>query len=52
MAESLSSAPPGGGIKVFLRRNDGNDATGGAVHLQKDQYFYCWFPLVMAKIDF
>jgi hypothetical protein len=30
LAESLSSAAPGGYNYLPLKRNDGNDATGGA----------------------
>jgi hypothetical protein len=51
MAESLSSASPGGCDIVFLRGNDGNDAADvHAAHLQKIQYFYWCFPLLIAKI--
>jgi hypothetical protein len=51
MAESLSSASPGGCIKVFLRRNDGNGAARGYVeHLLKIYRFYCYFPLMGTKI--
>lgn len=40
-----------GEVKIFLRRNDGNDTTGEhAVLLLKIQYFYCCFPLSLAKI--
>ncbi|SEG19795.1 hypothetical protein SAMN03080598_02856 [Algoriphagus boritolerans DSM 17298 = JCM 18970] len=51
MAESLSSASPGGCVYVFLRRNDGNDATH--VRAEQDlkvQYFYWCFPFTGAKI--
>lgn len=52
MAESLSSASPGGGVCLFLRRNDGNDATyAHADQKLKVQYFYCCFPFTMAKIE-
>jgi hypothetical protein len=52
MAESLSSASPGGGVCVFLRRNDGNDATRECADQRlKVQYFYWCFPFQMANID-
>jgi hypothetical protein len=52
MAESLSSASPGGGVFVFLRRNDGNDATHVRADLKlKIQYFYWCFPFTLAKIE-
>lgn len=51
MAESLSSASPGGGVCVFLRRNDGNDATRERADQKlKIQYFYWCFPFTLAKI--
>jgi hypothetical protein len=52
MAESLSSASPGGGVYVFLRRNDGNDATHARADQElKIQYFYWCFPFTRAKIE-
>jgi hypothetical protein len=51
MAESLSSALPGGSMYVFLRRNDGNDATRERADQElKIQYFYWCFPFTLAKI--
>ena len=52
MAKSLSSASPGGGVNIFLRRNDGNDAA--RVRADQDlkiQYFYWCFPFIKAKIE-
>lgn len=41
-----------GRLKLFLRRNDGNDASSCPdVLLPKNQYFYCCFPLSQAKIE-
>ena len=52
MAESLSSASPGGGVCVFLRRNDGNDTTRVRADQElKIQYFYWCFPFTLAKIE-
>jgi hypothetical protein len=52
MAESLSSALPGGVVCVFLRRNDGNDATHERADQElKIQYFYWCFPFMLAKIE-
>lgn len=52
MAEFLSSASPGGGVCVFLRRNDGNGATHLSADLKlKIQYFYWCFPFTLAKIE-
>jgi hypothetical protein len=52
MAESLSSASPGGGVCIFLRRNDGNDAPRvRADQKLKVQYFYWFFPFTKAKIE-
>jgi hypothetical protein len=40
-----------GCVKIFLRRNDGNDASSCFdVQLLKNQYFYCCFPLSLSKI--
>jgi len=40
-----------GYVKIFLRRNDGNGASSCLdVLLPKNQYFYCCFPLSLAKI--
>lgn len=40
-----------GCVKIFLRRNDGNGAPSCLdVQLLKSQYFYCCFPLSLAKI--
>lgn len=51
MAESLSSASPGGGVCIFLRRNDGSDATRQrADQALKVQYFYWCFPFTGANI--
>lgn len=51
MAESLSSASPGGGVCIFLRRNDGNDVTRERADQElKIQYFYWCFPFTLAKI--
>ncbi len=40
-----------GCVILFLRRNDGNGASSCPdVQLLKNQYFYCCFPLSLAKI--